>query len=82
MEIITSHLQYPAFSTFYALPSLGLIILYGMVIYTLRKRVTEHQLCNRESQYSGEKFLCSCLKNSHNCPPRHLGKEILIVRKK
>ena len=30
-----------AFTTFYALPSILLIIFYGMVIYTLRKRITE-----------------------------------------
>ena len=30
-----------AFSTFYALPSISLAIFYGMVIYTLRKRVSE-----------------------------------------
>ena len=30
-----------AFTTFYALPSILLIVFYGMVIYTLRKRITE-----------------------------------------
>ena len=30
-----------AFSTFYAIPSIALVIFYGMVIHTLRKRVKE-----------------------------------------
>ncbi len=30
-----------AFTTFYALPSIALVIFYGMIIYRLRRRVSE-----------------------------------------
>ena len=30
-----------AFTTFYALPSVALVIFYGMVVFTLKKRVKE-----------------------------------------
>ena len=30
-----------AFTTFYALPSIALVIFYGMVVFTLKKRVKE-----------------------------------------
>ena len=38
-----------AFTTFYALPSILLMIFYGMVIYTLRKRMTETEALGSSS---------------------------------